>query len=134
MNSLPNVRSSQEENLSPNEYQTFLGQNEVEILENLGESEKLMFLTLCLQEETGEVAKEIRRISENSKSADLDHLYDELGDVLCCLARIMNVAGFDLESLMEHNIKKVIGFARDRPCFKSRKNNEVPQVHVQSFH
>ena len=127
MNSHPNVRSNQEENLSPKEYQTFLNQNEVEILEGLRESEKLVFLTLCLQEETGEVAKEIRRISEDSKNVDLDHLYDELGDVLCCLARIMNVAGFDLESLMEHNIKKVIGFA-------NRKNNEVSQVHVQSIH
>jgi NTP pyrophosphatase (non-canonical NTP hydrolase) len=53
-------------------------------------------LFVLLNEEVGEVAKEIRRTWKNGVDANRDALASELADVLFYLADIANVHGIDL--------------------------------------
>lgn len=75
------------------------------------EDYKLMYLTVGIAGEVGEIAEKIKKIMRNDggkisedKKQDLHH---EIGDVLWYLSQLSRVLGLPLSGAAEYNIKKL---------------------------
>lgn len=74
---------------------------------------------LGLAGETGEVVDQIKKHLDHGHDLDLDHLADELGDVLWYIAAICDATGLHMGRVMERNIWKLErrypdGFSEER--------------------
>lgn len=64
-----------------------------------------LYLLAKLTEESGEVAKEMRKRIEGE--VDLKDLKSELGDILWCITAIAEENNITLESIFQSNIEKL---------------------------
>ncbi len=69
----------------------------------------LLHSSLALAEEAGEVVAVIRRAMyrDLAGTETMDHLQDELGDVLWCVAACAADVGLDLEQIARRNLAKL---------------------------
>lgn len=67
--------------------------------------ESSLYLLAKLTEESGEVAKEMRKRIEGE--VDLKDLKSELGDILWCITAIAEENNITLESIFQTNIEKL---------------------------
>ena len=67
----------------------------------------LVWTTIGLAGEAGEVAEHIKKGIFHQHGVDADKLKKELGDVLWYVAAICETAGFDMGAIMQANIDKL---------------------------
>ena len=88
-----------------NEYQTAaMRTSSKEILP----SEHLMNGALGLAGESGEVADIVKKVFMQGHPMDREHLAKELGDVCWYIAETATAIGYDLETIMQMNIEKLM--------------------------
>jgi NTP pyrophosphatase (non-canonical NTP hydrolase) len=84
-----------------------------------GSRNKIVYPTLGLCGEAGEVAEKIKKVLRDKNgvytSEDLESIEKELGDVLWYIANIANDLELDMDAIAFHNIRKL----------QSRKNRNV---------
>lgn len=71
-----------------------------------GDNRELVYLGLGLTSEAGEVAGKIKKLVRDDQFEPMQ-IAHELGDVLWYVARLGSSLGYDLETLMEWNYKKL---------------------------
>lgn len=71
-----------------------------------GDNRELVYLALGLASESGEVAGKIKKLIRDGLFEPIQIAY-ELGDVLWYVARLGSSLGYDLETLMKWNYKKL---------------------------
>lgn len=76
--------------------------------------EGILYLTLGLAGESGEVAENIKKWRRGEGDEDyLENIDDELGDVLWYLSRLADELGYDLSHVMYNNVEKLQGRAEE---------------------
>ena len=71
-----------------------------------GDNRELVYLGLGLTSEAGEVAGKIKKLVRDGQFEPMQ-IAHELGDVLWYVARLGSSLGYDLETLMKWNYKKL---------------------------
>lgn len=71
------------------------------------EEEELVYLTLGLSGEVGEVTEVVKKVVYHGHKLDEAVIEKEIGDVLWYLARLCHVLGLDMEEVAEANIDKL---------------------------
>lgn len=75
------------------------------------EVHKLMFITLGVVGESGEIAEKIKKIVRNNDGAvsteDRESLKNEIGDVLWYLSQLSRVLGFKFSEAAAANLSKI---------------------------
>ena len=102
------------------QYRTFLATTSWYTHTDEGNASELMYLTLGLAGESGEFADAVKKIirkcgtKDNAQFAELMHapmgkekLFDEAGDVLWYLVKLLGFLGVSLEDLIVHNTYKL---------------------------
>jgi NTP pyrophosphatase (non-canonical NTP hydrolase) len=82
-------------------------------------SEHLMNGALGLSGEAGEVADIVKKATFQGHTINREHIAKELGDVCWYIAETATAIGYDLETIMQMNIDKLMkrypdGFSADR--------------------
>ncbi len=83
-----------------NEYQKLVTR-----IKKYPKGQESLYLLAKLTEETGEVAKELRR-KEDGEEMQKD-LTSELGDILWCISAIAEENGITMEQVIETNLQKL---------------------------
>jgi NTP pyrophosphatase (non-canonical NTP hydrolase) len=102
--------------MTPNEYQiAAMRTSSKEITPN----EHLLNGVLGLAGESGEVADIVKKVMYQGHTTNPEHLAKELGDILWYIAETATAIGYDLETIMQMNIDKLMkrypeGFSTDR--------------------
>jgi NTP pyrophosphatase (non-canonical NTP hydrolase) len=73
----------------------------------LGSDERLVDAAAGLAEEAGEVLGLVRKRTFQRREVGADHLIEELGDVLWCLATTADTLGFSLDEVADANLRKL---------------------------
>ena len=73
----------------------------------LGSQCDTLYLAVKLQEEAAEAAQPVVKEHYHGKPVDVDHLMDELGDVLWYLAALAGEYGWSLEEVADYNLSKL---------------------------
>lgn len=89
--------------MTTGEYQQFASTGWTEGMKR----QPLSVLAMGLAGETGEVLEIFKKSIRDNKPIDLEHLYEELGDVFWYLANLCTLFSISVESVMEKNIKKL---------------------------
>ena len=81
--------------------------------------EHLLNGALGLAGESGEVADIVKKVFMQGHSMDVEHIAKELGDVCWYIAETATAIGYDLETIMQMNIDKLMkrypeGFSTER--------------------
>jgi NTP pyrophosphatase (non-canonical NTP hydrolase) len=92
-----------------NEYQTLASRTAT--FEGTQEEFQLMYLTLGIAGESGEIAEKIKKIIRNDNGVISDEkreaLKQEIGDVLWYLSQLARVLGYRFEECAAANVKKL---------------------------
>ena len=88
-------------------------------VENSVKYTKSIHWGLALTEESGEVAKAIKKIYVFNEFGEIQNLKEELGDVLMCLINIAYVNNLSFEEITELNFSKMM--SRKTKLINSRK-------------
>lgn len=88
------------------EYQAFCAQGVLEPTKARGPE---MIFGLGLTGEAGEVADIIKKHFGHGKLLDINHMSEELGDVMWYVANLCNVFNLDLQKVIEQNSEKLRG-------------------------
>lgn len=102
--------------MTPNEYQSAAmrtSSKKITIVEHIVNG------ALGLAGESGEVADIVKKAMFQGHAIDKEHIAKELGDVLWYVAETATAIGYDLETIMQMNIDKLMkrypdGFSADR--------------------
>ncbi len=86
--------------MTSNEYQQFCKTNH-----KRGNS--LTVMLLGLGEESGEVQQIFKKALRDEKDVDVEHVCEELGDVIWYIANIASYVGLSLEEVINYNVKKL---------------------------
>lgn len=86
------------------EYQKFCNKG---VLEETRKREPVVGFALGLVGETGEVVDDIKKRIFHGRDIPLEHTKEELGDVMWYVANICNVYGFDLQDVIDMNVRKL---------------------------
>lgn len=102
--------------MTPNEYQTAAMRTSSK---TISANEHLMNGALGLAGESGEVADIVKKAFMQGHPMDRDHIAKELGDVCWYVAETATAIGYDLETIMQMNIDKLMkrypeGFSTER--------------------
>jgi NTP pyrophosphatase (non-canonical NTP hydrolase) len=102
--------------MTPNEYQIAAMRTSSK---TILPSEHLMNGALGLAGEAGEVADIVKKATFQGHTINREHIAKELGDVCWYIAETANAIGYDLETIMQMNIDKLMkrypdGFSADR--------------------
>lgn len=102
--------------MTPNEYQTAAMRTSSK---TISVNEHLMNGALGLAGESGEVADIVKKAFMQGHPMDRDHIAKELGDICWYIAETATAIGYDLETIMQMNIDKLMkrypeGFSTDR--------------------
>lgn len=108
-----------------NEYQTAaMRTSSKEILP----SEHLMNGALGLAGESGEVADIVKKVFMQGHPMDREHLAKELGDVCWYIAETATAIGYDLETIMQMNIDKLLARYPDGFSTEKSQHRETGDV------
>lgn len=66
-----------------------------------------MVFALGLGGETGEVLEIVKKARRDCKAIDIEHLKEELGDVMWYVANMCTVHQLDMQTVMEENVSKL---------------------------
>lgn len=77
-------------------------------MEDDSHRERLMLAGMGLGGEAGEVCDEAKKVAFHGKVMDMDKLVKELGDVLWYFTLMLNLYGLSLDTIMEHNVRKLV--------------------------
>jgi len=82
-------------------------------------AETMKLALIGLQDEPGEVAGPIKKHLWHQHELDVEHVQDEIGDILWYLATLSNALDITLEDAVEGNVKKLLkrypdGFSSER--------------------
>lgn len=73
--------------------------------------ETLEYIVLCISGEAGEMANVVKKIIRDDDSVltedKLNHLIDELGDVMWYVARLLTKLGLPMSEVLERNLEKL---------------------------
>ena len=102
--------------MTPNEYQTAAMRTS---RKDLLPTEHLLNGALGLAGESGEVADIVKKCFMQGHPMDRDHIAKELGDICWYIAETATAIGYDLETIMQMNIDKLMkrypeGFSTER--------------------
>lgn len=102
--------------MTPNEYQIAAMRTSSK---TILPSEHLMNGALGLAGEAGEVADIVKKATFQGHTINREHIAKELGDVCWYIAETATAIGYDLETIMQMNIDKLMkrypdGFSADR--------------------
>lgn len=102
--------------MTPNEYQIAAMRTSSK---TILPSEHLMNGALGLAGEAGEVADIVKKATFQGHTISREHIAKELGDVCWYIAETATAIGYDLETIMQMNIDKLMkrypdGFSADR--------------------
>ena len=102
--------------MTPNEYQIAAMRTSSKTILS---SEHLMNGALGLAGEAGEVADIVKKATFQGHTINREHIAKELGDVCWYIAETATSIGYDLETIMQMNIDKLMkrypdGFSADR--------------------
>lgn len=102
--------------MTPNEYQIAAMRTSSK---TILPSEHLMNGALGLAGEAGEVADIVKKATFQGHTINREHIAKELGDVCWYIAETANAIGYDLETIMQMNIDKLMkrypdGFSAER--------------------
>lgn len=86
--------------MTSNEYQEFCKTN-------LKRGNSLMVMLLGLGEESGEVQQIFKKAFRDEKDINVEHVKEELGDVIWYIANITSCVGLSLEEVINYNVKKL---------------------------
>lgn len=90
------------------------------------EEYKLMYLTLGIAGEAGEIAEKVKKLIRNDNGVLSDErredLKQEIGDVLWYLSQLSRILGFSFSAAAEANVKKLADRAA-RNVIKSTGDN-----------
>lgn len=86
------------------EYQAFCKRG---ILQPTIDTGKILIFGLGLTGEAGEVADIIKKIYGHGKAVDIDHIKEELGDVLWYVTNLCSAFDMKLEDVMKYNMQKL---------------------------
>ena len=92
--------------MNANEYQKHTINTAVYPGAGTGDNRELVYLGLGLTSEAGEVAGKIKKLVRDGQFEPMQ-IAHELGDVLWYVARLGSSLGYDLETLMKWNYKKL---------------------------
>lgn len=70
--------------------------------------DKVLLATVGLSGELGEVTEIIKKSTFHGKQINLEHLKEEIGDVLWYLALLVECYGFDFENIAAENVQKLV--------------------------
>lgn len=75
--------------------------------------------------ESGEVADIVKKHLYQGHGLDIDHVEEELGDVMWYIANLCNLLGIKIENVLEGNYKKLVdrfpdGFSEERSVNRER--------------
>lgn len=73
----------------------------------IGPDASPLMLGLGVGGECGEVLEIIKKGNRPNKSVDIEHLHEEIGDVLWYLTNLAGFYGLDMSSIAEANIEKL---------------------------
>lgn len=85
-----------------NEYQTLATK-----VKTYSKEKAFMYLLIKLQEEGGEIAKELIRCLEDRKDFDRDRLTKEIGDLIWCCTALAECHDIKLQDVIDTNIEKL---------------------------
>lgn len=91
--------------MTPNEYQIAAMRTSSK---TILPSEHLMNGALGLAGEAGEVADIVKKATFQGHTINREHIAKELGDVCWYIAETANAIGYDLETIMQMNIDKLM--------------------------
>ncbi|HEU4990442.1 MAG TPA: nucleoside triphosphate pyrophosphohydrolase family protein [Gemmatimonadaceae bacterium] len=74
---------------------------------SLSADDRLLDAAAGLAEEAGEVLGAVRKHRMQGRALDRDHLQEELGDALWCVAIAAQSAGFSLQDVARANVAKL---------------------------
>ena len=72
----------------------------------LTKEQQRFFIVTGLASESGEVIEILKKATFKQESPDIEHLTEELGDVLWHVTTIAKLHGIDLEEIMKYSMKK----------------------------
>lgn len=91
-------------------------------------SEHLMNGALGLAGESGEVADIVKKVFMQGHPMDREHLAKELGDVCWYIAETATAIGYDLETIMQMNIDKLLARYPDGFSTEKSQHRETGDV------
>lgn len=100
-----------------NEYQEW-----VKTMKVYPEKHKIVYPTLGMQGEAGEVAEKVKKWLRGDKELDKAELLKECGDVMWYLASLADDLGYTLQDLVDMNIEK-LSSRKDRGVLKGDGDN-----------
>lgn len=74
---------------------------------DMGTERNIVHGAMLVSSEAGEVVSEVKRMFAYGKTLDVDHVKEELGDIMWGIALLCHTLGFDLEDVMVTNIAKL---------------------------
>lgn len=95
---------------------------------NLTTAEHLLNGALGLTGESGEVADLVKKSMFQGHKWDFDHIAKELGDVCWYIAETATAIGYDLETIMQMNIDKLLARYPDGFSTEKSQHRETGDV------
>ena len=111
--------------MTPNEYQKAAMRTSSKDILPIGH---LMNGALGLAGESGEVADFVKKMAYQGHPMDREHLAKELGDVCWYIAETATAIGYDLETIMQMNIDKLMARYPDGFSAERSQNREEGDV------
>lgn len=74
---------------------------------DMGTERNIVHGAMLVSSEAGEVVSEVKRMFAYGKALDVDHVKEELGDIMWGIALLCHTLGLDLEDVMVTNIAKL---------------------------
>ena len=111
--------------MTPNQYQTAAMRTSSK---EISVDEHLLNGALGLAGESGEVADIVKKVMFQGHSMNREHIAKELGDILWYVAETATAIGYDLETIMQMNIDKLMkrypnGFSAEKSL--NRKEGDI---------
>lgn len=92
--------------MNANEYQKLTIETAIYPGAGTGDNRELTYLALGLASEAGEAAGKIKKLLRDGQYVPMDLAY-ELGDVCWYIARLSEALGYDFETILRWNHKKL---------------------------
>ena len=100
-----------------NEYQEF-----VKTMKVYPEKHAIVYPTLGMQGESGEVAEKVKKWLRGDRELDKAELAKEVGDVMWYIASLADDLGYTLQDVVDMNIEK-LSSRKDRGVLKGNGDN-----------
>ena len=74
---------------------------------DMGTERNIIHGAMLVSSEAGEVVSEVKRMFAYGKTLDVEHVKEELGDIMWGISLLCHTLGLDLEDVMVTNIAKL---------------------------